>query len=68
MITDSPCLVDIGPIDWSELKASKKWLIKHNDGSEEAEGLLSFLDHVQDYAVDVLGIPEDEVFDLDRED
>lgn len=47
-------------IDWELLREQKQWLI--NQSSEEAQGLLHFIDHIQDYAVDNWIIEEKTVF------
>lgn len=62
-------------IDWKELKKQKLkllWVINYLEklnieGSEELEGILNLIDHIQDYAVDVLGMKESEVFNLEEE-
>jgi hypothetical protein len=46
-------LIIPGNIDWKELKAQKEWLFDMAaKGSEEAEGLINFLDYIQDSAYD----------------
>jgi putative IMPACT (imprinted ancient) family translation regulator len=59
--------------DWRELKRQKKALIEAQvaieklDGYQEhyykIEGLLNFLDAIQDFVTDHTEIPEEEVFD-----
>jgi len=54
-------------IDWALLKKQKAWLVEfpdtgNNTDSEAVDGLLAFIDGIQEYAVDVLGIPENDVF------
>jgi len=49
-------------INWEELKKQKLWILQH-DGPEP-DGLLSLIDAIQDYAVNRLGVPESEVFNL----
>ena len=60
-------------IDWKLLKEQKAILVNLNEGNthyingtqEDAlNGVLALLDNIQDYAVDVLGKPESEVFNL----
>ena len=52
-------------IDWAELKEQKLALIDSLAGMDgKGEGILSLIDALQDFAVDQLGIPEDEVFHL----
>lgn len=54
-------------IDWAELKVQKKFLmdiINNMDGCVEFDGILHLIDAIQDYAVDVMGIPEKEVFNI----
>ena len=47
--------------DWSELRAQKVWLAEQN--CDEAEGLLNFLDHIQDAAIYEGAVSIDEVYD-----
>lgn len=47
-------------IDLEELKKQKDFLLSSE--APEAEGLLSIVDAIQDYCVDVLGIAEELVF------
>lgn len=54
----------LGNIDWTLLKTQKRWLIAQPE-CDEATGLLNLIDAIQDHAVDVLGVPEHEVFDLE---
>lgn len=61
-------------IDWVLLKEQKKTLVNVISYTDDIEyldnlnGLLFLIDNIQDYAVDHLGIDENEVFDLDKED
>jgi hypothetical protein len=62
-------------IDWSDLRAQKTMLLEtiNNDAvdpehKEGLEGILNLIDSLQDYAVDVLGIPEMHVFDFEEEE
>ncbi len=57
---------DIG-LNLKRLKEQKHFL-EANLQSKEAEGLLNFLDAIQDYLVDDAGLPENDVFDLDDEE
>lgn len=55
--------------DWRQLQRQKRILTEvigqevEEVNLEDLNGLLSFLDHIQDCAVDVYGFPEEEVFD-----
>lgn len=54
-------------IDWALLGEQKLELVRVLDtvppeSAQLLEGLLNFVDTLQDHAVDVLGIPENEVF------
>lgn len=55
----------IAGIDWDLLREQKRWLVEQQ--GEEAEGLLSLIDSLQDFAVDRLGKLQVEVFDFDYE-
>jgi hypothetical protein len=49
-------------MDWVMLRQQKQWLADLASGHpDQAEGLLSLLDALQDYAVDELGLPEEVV-------
>ena len=39
-------------INWNYLREQKEWLISRSEDNREAEGLLNFLDHFQDTAVE----------------
>ena len=52
----------IKAMDWKLLARQKLWLLNSKD--PYADGLVSLVDAVQDYAVDELGVPEKEVFPL----
>jgi hypothetical protein len=60
-------------IDFSLLKEQKKFLlgfIENTDNIlvlEYMEGILVLIDEIQDYAVDVLGYNENDIFDLETE-
>lgn len=47
-------------IDWDLLRQQKLWLLQHD--TEEADGLVNLLDHIQDTAVDIGAATEEEVF------
>ena len=63
-------------IDWSLLRQQKRTLLEtieaEKGGFEEMlnnlEGIVNLIDHLQDYAVDVLGIDENYVFDMELEE
>ena len=69
----------INSIDFEELKAQKSVLIERIDdmiSSPDAavrgqvsklQGILALIDEIQDFAVDVLGRDENEVFDFSEE-
>lgn len=48
-------------IDWELLKKQKKTLLKLNK-DEHIDGIIALIDSLQDYAVDVMGMSEEEVF------
>ena len=60
----------ITKIDWSLLKKQKKTLliIKNcheditSDQTKDIDGIIHLIDAIQDYAVDSMGISEEEVF------
>lgn len=59
-------------IDYGLLREQKTWLEHEQrgageDGFDHCEGLLSLLDAIQDFAVDRMGKPEREVFNLEEE-
>ena len=56
-------------IDWALLKKQKAYLVSMSSHTknDEREGLLNLIDSIQDFAVDTLGIDENEVFDLNQE-
>ena len=62
----------IEDIDWELLRKQKLWLLQLDDIPtaipEEAYGLIHLLDAIQDFAVDVMGVSEKEVFDLAEEE
>lgn len=49
-------------INWNYLREQKEWLISRSEDNREAEGLLNFLDHFQDTAVEECHALEIEVF------
>ena len=54
------CIVDLTNTDWKLLRKQKTALIKSNINTDVIDGLLSFVDHIQDAAADQIG--EKEVF------
>lgn len=50
----------LASIDWAALRRQKSWLAAQR--TDQAEGLLSLLDGLQDLAVDSYGVPEATVF------
>lgn len=56
----------IEEIDWEQLKIQKAELLSLA-GSEELDGLLNLIDALQDFAVDELGVPEEDVFNITKE-
>jgi len=67
---------DFSKIDFTDLRTQKGVLLviidelekKQDIRFEELNGILHLIDSIQDYAVDVLGVPEMHVFDLDVEE
>jgi hypothetical protein len=61
-------------IDFPLLKEQKKALLEVIENTddvpklEKLEGIVNLINEVQDYAVDVLGFDENQVFDLHDED
>lgn len=47
-------------IDWELLREQKQWLMSQDN--DHAEGLLAFIDSIQDYAVDNYLVQEETVF------
>lgn len=47
-------------IDWALLREQKQWLMSQEN--DYAEGLLAFIDSIQDYAVDNYLVQEETVF------
>lgn len=47
-------------IDWPLLRKQKQWLMAQE--CEEAEGILTLIDTLQDYAIDEMGVNEYVVF------
>lgn len=74
----SKALKLIQSIDWSELRNQKKLLFSLASGTEnyvslsdivpDIEGIISLYDHLQDFAVDELGIDEMHIYDFDDEE
>ena len=59
----SEALKLIHGIDWPLLREEKNYLLYHNPSETvEVEGLLGLIDALQDFATDILGVPESEVF------
>ena len=61
----------IEDIDWSFLRKQKRWLLRLASRPsaaipEEAYGIFNLLDAIQDFAVDVMGVSEKEVFDFEE--
>lgn len=61
-------------IDYAKLRVQKQKLLYVADDSElsdetkeELQGIVNLIDSLQDYAVDVMGKPESEVFNLNQE-
>lgn len=60
-------------IDFTSLRSQKEVFLKvltrlADDEHDKLEGILNLVDALQDYAVDVLGVPEMLVFDFEEED
>ncbi len=52
----------LAKMDWALLRQQKEWLASQTSTHpDQAEGLLSLLDALQDHAIDELGLPEDVV-------
>lgn len=57
----SPTFIDVGPVDWALLRTQKNFIsqiqgrTKTAEEEKATEGLLSFLDHIQDEAAKVVG-------------
>lgn len=49
-------------IDWNLLREQKRTLIENTHPRNTYNGLIHLLDAMQDYAVDVLGYPEDDIY------
>lgn len=63
-------------IDFEKLKKQKEALLEimsavtggvDQKKVDEVQGIVNLIDHIQDYAVDVLGKDEKEVFNLEEE-
>lgn len=55
-------------IDWQQLRNDKEILISMNIGHpHNFDGLINLVDAIQDQAVEVHGIPEEEVFNFDED-
>jgi rubredoxin len=60
-------------IDFTELRSQKEVFLKvltrlADDEHDKLEGILNLVDAIQDYAVDVLGVPEMLVFGFEQEE
>ncbi len=53
-------------IDWKLLREQKSYLLNLSETSpsDDLDGVVTLIDDLQDYAVDMLGFPEDTVFEL----
>ena len=62
----------IDKIDWALLREQKQWLIDQDfstpGGQPHAEGLVYLLGELQDYAVEMLGLAELDVFGVSDDD
>lgn len=58
----------IAKIDWELLREQKKNLINACKRCYNLNGILYLIDELQDYAVDVMGIDEDTVFNLKEDE
>ena len=62
----------IDKIDWALLREQKQWLIDQDfgttGGQPHAEGLVYLLGELQDYAVEMLGLAELDVFGVSEDD
>ena len=72
-----PC-IPLVQMDWPLLREQKQSLLRVIDQTERLsgdcsadvqhlEGILALIDNLQDYAVDRLGVPADQVFDLSND-
>lgn len=63
----------VDAIDFNQLRESKEALVKtideivNEDLAKKLSGILYLVDHIQDYAVDVLGKDENKVFSFEEE-
>ena len=65
----------INGIDFTTLRTQKATLLnvidgfeKNNINTDDLNGILNLIDAIQDYAVDILGIPAIHVYDFEREE
>lgn len=65
-------ITPIDKIDWALLREQKQWLIDQDlstdGGQPHAEGLVYLLGELQDYAVEMLGLAESDVFSISDEE
>lgn len=72
LVEQKPFILD--GIDYTKLKEQKATLINLNEqfdtdsmNGQALDGIISLIDHIQDFAVDVMGKSESEVFNLSEE-
>lgn len=70
----------ISEINWNMLRLQKQTLLgiiaekecihtwEAEEQIDDLEGILGLIDSIQDYAVDEMGVPEEEVFGLENEE
>ena len=46
-------MVDVSKVSWGLLKSQKRWLLEHDNA--HADGLVNFIDDIQDQAANLLG-------------
>ena len=57
-------------VDWALLRQQKEALVSipeviiNSQQYDALQGIISLIDHLQDYAVDVAGVPEEIVFSI----
>lgn len=77
VVINGIAFVRVSEIDWPALKQQKQVLLQGIDFLEKNQqveraaalnGILHLIDHLQDAAVDDLGLPEDQVFQLSEEE
>ena len=70
MNTINKCTIVLENVDLEALRYQKEALIAVIDffnSKESLTGILHLIDSIQDYAVDVAGLPESEVYNLTNE-